>query len=55
MCDLFLKQKTRSLNSETPDWELVDTEVYQQENSAFKSSTNFNTHNISFGIKILRN
>jgi len=30
-------QKTRSLNSETPDWELVDTEVYQQKNSLYEA------------------
>jgi hypothetical protein len=30
-------QKTRSLNSETPNWELVDAEVYQQENSLYEA------------------
>jgi hypothetical protein len=27
----------QGLNSETPDWELVDTEVYQQENSLYEA------------------
>lgn len=30
-------QKTRSLNSDIPDWELVDTEVYKQENSLYEA------------------